>query len=81
LIKWEECDHFIDSFYHHDFFFFSRDNSPSVRLLLNDQLFLRHLDLFLARPSKKHFHQLRNRAKTLHRRRTDEVSTRFFLRD
>eukprot|EP00090_Calanus_glacialis_P000560 TRINITY_DN10348_c0_g1_i1.p1 TRINITY_DN10348_c0_g1~~TRINITY_DN10348_c0_g1_i1.p1 ORF type:complete len:134 (-),score=33.66 TRINITY_DN10348_c0_g1_i1:133-534(-) len=59
----------------------SRDNSPSVRLLLHDQLFLRHLDLFLARPSKKHFHQLKNRAKTLHRRRTDEVSTRFFLRD
>ena len=58
-----------------------RDNSPSVRLLLSDPLFLRHLDLFITRPSKKHFHQLRNRARTLHRRRTDEVSTRFFLRD
>merc|ERR1712183_31436 len=56
------------------------DSSPSVKLLLNDQLFLRHLELYLARPSKKHFHQLRNRAKTLRRRRTDEVSTRFFLR-
>eukprot|EP00090_Calanus_glacialis_P035305 TRINITY_DN60294_c0_g1_i1.p1 TRINITY_DN60294_c0_g1~~TRINITY_DN60294_c0_g1_i1.p1 ORF type:complete len:137 (-),score=32.50 TRINITY_DN60294_c0_g1_i1:145-555(-) len=59
----------------------SRSNSPSVRFLLKDHLFLRHLQLFLDQPNENHFHQLKNRAKTLRRRRTDEVSTRFFLRD
>merc|ERR1711942_343770 len=59
----------------------SRSNSPSVKFLLKDHLFLRHLHLFLEQPNEHHFHQLRNRAKTLRRRRTDEVSTRFFLRD
>eukprot|EP00092_Neocalanus_flemingeri_P017137 GFUD01018534.1.p1 GENE.GFUD01018534.1~~GFUD01018534.1.p1 ORF type:complete len:152 (+),score=19.41 GFUD01018534.1:190-645(+) len=59
----------------------SHSNSPSNRLLLKDNLFLRHLQLFLKRPNVQHFRQLKNRAKTLRRRRTDEVSTRFFLRD
>merc|ERR1719369_390798 len=59
----------------------SRSNSPSVRFLLKDHLFLRHLHLFLDQPNEHHLHQLGNRAKTLRRRRTDEVSTRFFLRD
>lgn len=56
-------------------------DSPAIRALMNDPLFLRHLQLFLERPNQKTFHELKSRAKTLRRRRTDEVSTRFFLRD
>jgi len=56
-------------------------DSPAMRSLMSDPLFLRHLELFLERPSQKTFHELKSRAKTLRRRRTDEVSTRFFLRD
>ena len=56
-------------------------DTPAMRSLMNDPLFLRHLELFLERPSQKIFHELKSRAKTLRRRRTDEVSTRFFLRD
>eukprot|EP00092_Neocalanus_flemingeri_P017136 GFUD01018533.1.p1 GENE.GFUD01018533.1~~GFUD01018533.1.p1 ORF type:complete len:154 (-),score=23.78 GFUD01018533.1:105-566(-) len=61
----------------------SRSNPPSIvpRFLMKDNLFLRHLWLYLDSPNEHHFHQLKNRAKTLRRRRTDEVSTRFFLRD
>ena len=62
-------------------FYVSRSKSLYVRFLLKDQLFLRHLQLFLQQPNPSHFHQLKNRAKTLRRRRTDQVSTRFFLRD
>jgi len=57
----------------------SRNKSPSLRLLLNDKLFLHHLELLLDKPSKKHKQQLMERFLTL--RRTDEVSSRFFLRD
>ena len=57
------------------------NDSPAIRALMNDQLFLRHLELFLEKPNQKTFHELKNRAKTLRRRRTDAASTRFFLRD
>merc|ERR1719225_1226312 len=56
-------------------------DSPAIRALMNDPLFLRHLELFLEKPNQKTFHELKSRAKTLRRRRTDEVSSRFFLRD
>jgi len=59
----------------------SKNNTPLVRLFVNDHLFLHHLKLYLQRPTGRHLHQLENRAKTLRRRRTDEVSSRFFLRD
>jgi len=57
------------------------NNSPSMRLLLGDTMFLHHLKLWMKRPTERHLNQLTNRAKTLRRRRTDEVSNRFFLRD
>ena len=56
-------------------------NSPSIRFLLKDHLFLRHLQLFLDHPDDHHFHLLRNRAKTLRRRKTQEISSHFFLRN
>eukprot|EP00088_Acartia_fossae_P024910 TRINITY_DN25757_c0_g1_i1.p1 TRINITY_DN25757_c0_g1~~TRINITY_DN25757_c0_g1_i1.p1 ORF type:complete len:141 (+),score=39.04 TRINITY_DN25757_c0_g1_i1:136-558(+) len=59
----------------------SQDNSPSLRLALNDKLFLHHLKLLVDQPSRKHYNQLQNRFLTLRNRRTDEVSSRFFLRD
>ncbi|XP_023342745.1 uncharacterized protein LOC111712391 [Eurytemora carolleeae] len=59
----------------------SKNNSPSLRLFLNDKLFLRHLQLLLEQPTRKHYQQLQNRFMTLRNRRTDEVSSRFFLRD
>merc|ERR1712126_757991 len=59
----------------------SKNNTPAVRMLFNDHLFLYHLKLYLQRPTGRHLRQLENRAKTLRRRRTDEVSSRFFLRD
>jgi len=59
----------------------SKNNTPLVRLFVNDHLFLHHLKLYLKSPSGRHLHQLENRARTLRRRRTDEVSSRFFLRD
>ena len=57
------------------------NNSPSIRFLLKDRLFIRHLQLFLDHPDDHHFHQLRNRAKTLRRRKTQEISSHFFLRN
>lgn len=60
----------------------SRDNdSPAIRALMNDPLFLRHLELFLEKPTQKAFHELKTRAKTLRRRKAHQVSARFFLRD
>merc|ERR1711973_84687 len=59
----------------------SKNNSPSLRLFLNDKLFLHHLKLLLDEPSRRHYQQLQNRFLTLRNRRTDEVSSRFFLRD
>ena len=42
-------------------------DSPAARLLMTDPLFLRHLEMFISKPNKRHFHELRNRAKTLRR--------------
>lgn len=68
--------------FHHAIKYILRENnSPSLRLALNDKLFLHHLKLLVDQPSKKHYNQLQNRFKTLRSRRTDEVSSRFFLRD
>jgi len=58
-----------------------QNHSPSLRLALGDKLFLHHLKLLVEQPSKKHLNQLQNRFLTLRSRRTDEVSSRFFLRD
>ena len=60
---------------------FRQNHSPSLRLALGDKLFLHHLKLLVEQPSKKHLNQLQNRFLTLRSRRTDEVSSRFFLRD
>merc|ERR1712038_1770948 len=59
----------------------SRFNSPYIKFLMKDQLFLQHLQHFLKRQDYNSFNQLRNRVKTIARRRSDDVSTRFFLRD
>ena len=60
---------------------FSRFNNPYINFLMKDQLFLQHLQRFLRRQDSNSFNQLRNRVKTISRRRSDVVSTRFFLRD
>jgi len=59
----------------------SRKSSPTLRLFLYDRLFRRHLQLMIAKPSPRHLRQLQNRLSALHRRRTDDMSSRFFLRD
>ena len=59
----------------------SSENSPSVQFLLKDNLFLNRLQLFIDQPNDHHFHQLRNRARTLRRRRTQQISAHFFLRN
>jgi len=61
--------------------FFKEPESPAIRQLMKDPLFLRQLEMFLDQPNQKHFRDLRNRVKTLRRRRPDDASTRFFLRD
>ena len=48
---------------------------------MNDPLFLRHLELFIERPTQSVFREMKKRAKTLRRRKADQVSARFFLRD
>ena len=58
-----------------------RSNDPYVNFLMRDQIFVQHLHLFLRNPDSKHLNLLRNRVRTLSRRRSDEASTRFFLRD
>jgi hypothetical protein len=62
-------------------FIFSQNSSPSLRLFLYDKLFLHHLQLLLDKPNPRHYLQLQNRLRTLRNRRTDEASSRFFLRD
>merc|ERR1712062_25450 len=57
----------------------SQTNLPSVRLLMKDTLFIHHLSLFLDQPSKQNLNKLTRRAKTLRRRKNDEISNRFFL--
>ena len=59
----------------------SQTNLPSVRLLMKDTLFIHHLSLFLGQPNKHNLKKLTKRAKTLKRRKNDEISNRFFLRD
>merc|ERR1712106_670476 len=59
----------------------SSENSPSVQFLLKDNLFLNRLQLFMDQPNDHHLHQLRNRARTLRRRRTQQISAHFFLRN
>jgi len=59
----------------------SRQSSPTLRLFLYDRLFRRHLQLMIKKPSPRHLRQLQNRLTALHRRRTDDMSSRFFLRD
>jgi len=56
-------------------------HNPYIAFLMRDEIFVQHLQLFLNRPDAKHFNELRNRVRTLSRRRSDEASTRFFLRD
>jgi hypothetical protein len=63
------------------FLLFSQNSSPSLRLFLYDKLFLHHLQLLLDKPNPRHYLQLQNRLRTLRNRRTDEASSRFFLRD
>lgn len=59
----------------------SNNSSPSMRLFLADKLFLHHLKLYINQPTSRHKQQLHNRLLTLRNRRTDEMSSRFFLRD
>merc|ERR1711915_228459 len=54
---------------------------PSVRMFLNDQLFMHHLNQFLDNPSQQQLNLLRSRARTLRRRKTQLASTLFFLRN